>query len=91
MQVSIMTKINMTHGFDKHVSRLTCPQLVVQTKHMTIPLMPTGEKHEWLCMLKCVHAVGAVVETLKGECEKCAEGTQCSSPLPLSVSSKKCA
>lgn len=34
--------------------------------------------------------MGAEVETLKGECEKCAEGTQCSSPLPLSVSSRVC-
>lgn len=33
----------------------------------------------------CVCVVGAEVETLKGECEKCAEGTQCSNPLPLSV------
>lgn len=39
----------------------------------------------------CVCVVGAEVETLKGECEKCAEGTQCSNALPLSVSSRECA
>ena len=38
-------------------------------------------------MLECVYS-GAEVETLKGEFEKCAEGTQCSNPPQLSVSSR---
>ena len=33
--------------------------------------------------------MGDEAETLKGECKKCAEGTQCSNPLPLSVSSRE--
>lgn len=47
-----------------------------------LPILCGVETHK--CFV-CVCVVGAEVETLKGECEKCAEGTQCSNPLPLSV------
>lgn len=42
-----------------------------------------------VCVLQCACVVGAKVGTLKGECEKCTEGTQCSNTLALSVSSRE--
>lgn len=65
------------------------PQVVIQTKHTDITINAQWwENVRGLCVQVCV--VGAEVETLKGECEKCAEGTRCSNPLPLSVSSREC-
>ncbi len=89
-----------TQSFDKLFSATglawCSPQPVVQTKHTVITI--TAKWRETLvvcvcaCVCVCVHVcvVGAEVETLKGECEKCAEGTQCSNPLALSVSSRVC-
>lgn len=66
---------------------------VARTKHSYYHYCLMGRNISGLCacvlVCVCLRAceVGAEVETLRGECEKCAEGTQCSNPLPLSVSS----
>lgn len=85
-QVSILTD---THTHTQLDWKWCSPQVVIQTKHTDITITAQWwENVRGLCVRVCV--VGAEVETLKGECEKCAEGTRCSNPLPLSVSSREC-